>query len=166
MVRGHAGQGSLHNLAVGDVEFVRGEDVVEAEEAEAFAEGAQLAAPRDDAGVSEHPVDHARALDGPPVVEVAEQDLRAGAVLVVRDDALAEELFHLVVPFAGGKAQVNAEDVEGAAADQDRGVQASARLPGTGEADVEVLVRDNGLDTTAAAMLDAIRAFRPNLVKP
>ncbi|MBS0222960.1 MAG: hypothetical protein JSR91_19710 [Proteobacteria bacterium] len=29
-----------------------------------------------------------------------------------------------------------------------------------------VLVRDNGLDTTAAAMLDAIRAFRPNLVKP
>lgn len=28
-----------------------------------------------------------------------------------------------------------------------------------------VLVRDNGLDTSAAAMLDAIRAFRPNLVK-
>jgi hypothetical protein len=29
-----------------------------------------------------------------------------------------------------------------------------------------VLVRDNGLDRSAAAMLDAIRAFRPNLVKP
>lgn len=29
-----------------------------------------------------------------------------------------------------------------------------------------VLVRDNGLDTRAAAMLDAVRAFRPNLVKP
>ena len=28
-----------------------------------------------------------------------------------------------------------------------------------------VLVRDNGLDTSAAAMLDAVRAFRPNLVK-
>jgi len=27
-----------------------------------------------------------------------------------------------------------------------------------------VLVRDNGLDTRAAAMLDAVRAFRPNLV--
>jgi hypothetical protein len=29
-----------------------------------------------------------------------------------------------------------------------------------------VLVRDNGLDTSAAAMLDAVKAFRPNLVKP
>jgi hypothetical protein len=29
-----------------------------------------------------------------------------------------------------------------------------------------VLVRDNGLDTKSAAMLDAVRAFRPNLVKP
>jgi hypothetical protein len=29
-----------------------------------------------------------------------------------------------------------------------------------------VLVRDNGLDVRAAAMLDAIRSFRPNLVKP
>lgn len=29
-----------------------------------------------------------------------------------------------------------------------------------------VLVRDNGLDASAAAMLDAIRAFRPNLLKP
>ena len=28
-----------------------------------------------------------------------------------------------------------------------------------------VLVRDNGLDMSAAAMLDAVRAFRPNLVK-
>ncbi len=28
-----------------------------------------------------------------------------------------------------------------------------------------VLVRDNGLDKSAAAMLDAVRAFRPNLVK-
>ena len=28
-----------------------------------------------------------------------------------------------------------------------------------------VLVRDNGLDTSAATMLDAVRAFRPNLVK-
>jgi hypothetical protein len=28
-----------------------------------------------------------------------------------------------------------------------------------------VLVRDNGLDTTAATMLDAVRAFRPNLVQ-
>lgn len=27
-----------------------------------------------------------------------------------------------------------------------------------------VLVRDNGLDTTASAMLDAVKAFRPNLV--
>jgi hypothetical protein len=29
-----------------------------------------------------------------------------------------------------------------------------------------VLVRDNGLDTRASTMLDAVRAFRPNLVKP
>jgi hypothetical protein len=29
-----------------------------------------------------------------------------------------------------------------------------------------VLVRDNGLDTRAAAMLDAVKAFRPNLVRP
>jgi hypothetical protein len=29
-----------------------------------------------------------------------------------------------------------------------------------------VLVRDNGLDASAGAMLDAIRAFRPNLVTP
>lgn len=29
-----------------------------------------------------------------------------------------------------------------------------------------VLVRDNGLDTKSSAMLDAVRAFRPNLVKP
>jgi hypothetical protein len=29
-----------------------------------------------------------------------------------------------------------------------------------------VLVRDNGLDARAAAMLDAVRTFRPNLVKP
>jgi hypothetical protein len=29
-----------------------------------------------------------------------------------------------------------------------------------------VLVRDNGLDVRAAAMLDAVRAFRPNLVRP
>jgi hypothetical protein len=29
-----------------------------------------------------------------------------------------------------------------------------------------VLVRDNGLDIRASAMLDAVRAFRPNLVKP
>jgi hypothetical protein len=29
-----------------------------------------------------------------------------------------------------------------------------------------VLVRDNGLDRSSAAMLDAIRALRPNLVKP
>lgn len=29
-----------------------------------------------------------------------------------------------------------------------------------------VLVRDNGLDGSAAAMLDAIRTFRPNLPKP
>src|SRR5258707_15072947 len=29
-----------------------------------------------------------------------------------------------------------------------------------------VLVRDNGLDRRASAMLDAVRAFRPNLVKP
>ena len=29
-----------------------------------------------------------------------------------------------------------------------------------------VAVRDNGLDTRAAAMLDAIKAFRPNLVRP
>lgn len=28
-----------------------------------------------------------------------------------------------------------------------------------------LLVRDNGLDTRASAMLDAVRAFRPNLVK-
>ena len=28
-----------------------------------------------------------------------------------------------------------------------------------------VLVRDNGLDTSAATMLDAVRAFRPNLVQ-
>ncbi len=28
-----------------------------------------------------------------------------------------------------------------------------------------VLVRDNGLDTKSAAMLDAVKAFRPNLVK-
>jgi hypothetical protein len=28
-----------------------------------------------------------------------------------------------------------------------------------------VLVRDNGLDTSASAMLDAVKAFRPNLVK-
>lgn len=28
-----------------------------------------------------------------------------------------------------------------------------------------VLVRDNGLDTSASAMLDAVRTFRPNLVK-
>ncbi len=28
-----------------------------------------------------------------------------------------------------------------------------------------VLVRDNGLDTTAARMLDAVRGFRPNLVQ-
>lgn len=28
-----------------------------------------------------------------------------------------------------------------------------------------VLVRDNGLDTKASAMLDAVRAFRPNLVQ-
>jgi len=28
-----------------------------------------------------------------------------------------------------------------------------------------VLVRDNGLDTKASAMLDAVRTFRPNLVK-
>ena len=29
-----------------------------------------------------------------------------------------------------------------------------------------VLVRDNGLDKRASAMLDAVKAFRPNLVKP
>jgi hypothetical protein len=29
-----------------------------------------------------------------------------------------------------------------------------------------VLVRDNGLDTSAATMLDAVRSFRPNLVRP
>jgi hypothetical protein len=29
-----------------------------------------------------------------------------------------------------------------------------------------LLVRDNGLDTKSAALLDAVRAFRPNLVKP
>ena len=29
-----------------------------------------------------------------------------------------------------------------------------------------VLVRDNGLDTRSSAMLDAVRTFRPNLVKP
>jgi hypothetical protein len=29
-----------------------------------------------------------------------------------------------------------------------------------------VAVRDNGLDTRAAAMLDAVKAFRPNLVRP
>jgi hypothetical protein len=28
-----------------------------------------------------------------------------------------------------------------------------------------VLVRDNGLDKSAAAMLDAVRSFRPNLVR-
>jgi hypothetical protein len=28
-----------------------------------------------------------------------------------------------------------------------------------------VLVRDNGLDTSSAAMLDAVKAFRPNLVQ-
>ena len=28
-----------------------------------------------------------------------------------------------------------------------------------------VLVRDNGLDTKASAMLDAVKTFRPNLVK-
>jgi hypothetical protein len=28
-----------------------------------------------------------------------------------------------------------------------------------------ILVRDNGLDVTASAMLDAVRTFRPNLVK-
>ena len=28
-----------------------------------------------------------------------------------------------------------------------------------------VLVRDNGLDTRASAMLDAVKSFRPNLVK-
>jgi hypothetical protein len=29
-----------------------------------------------------------------------------------------------------------------------------------------VLVRDNGLDVRAAQMLDAVKAFRPNLVRP
>ncbi len=29
-----------------------------------------------------------------------------------------------------------------------------------------LLVRDNGLDVRASAMLDAVRAFRPNLVRP
>ncbi len=29
-----------------------------------------------------------------------------------------------------------------------------------------VLVRDNGLDARASAMLDAVKAFRPNLVRP
>ncbi len=29
-----------------------------------------------------------------------------------------------------------------------------------------LLVRDNGLDTSAAAMLDAVRTLRPNLIKP
>lgn len=29
-----------------------------------------------------------------------------------------------------------------------------------------VLVRDNGLDARAAAMLDAVKSFRPNLVRP
>jgi hypothetical protein len=28
-----------------------------------------------------------------------------------------------------------------------------------------VLVRDNGLDTKAVTMLDAVKAFRPNLVQ-
>jgi hypothetical protein len=28
-----------------------------------------------------------------------------------------------------------------------------------------VMVRDNGLDTSASAMLDAVKAFRPNLIK-
>jgi hypothetical protein len=27
-------------------------------------------------------------------------------------------------------------------------------------------VRDNGLDMRAAAMLDAVKSFRPNLVRP
>jgi hypothetical protein len=31
---------------------------------------------------------------------------------------------------------------------------------------VAVAVRDNGLDTRATAMLDAVKAFRPNLVRP
>jgi hypothetical protein len=30
---------------------------------------------------------------------------------------------------------------------------------------VAVAVRDNGLDTRAAAMLDAVKSFRPNLVR-
>ena len=29
-----------------------------------------------------------------------------------------------------------------------------------------VLVRDNGLDVRAAAMLDAVKSFRPNLIRP
>jgi hypothetical protein len=29
-----------------------------------------------------------------------------------------------------------------------------------------VVVRDNGLDSNAMAMLDAVKAFRPNLVRP
>lgn len=29
-----------------------------------------------------------------------------------------------------------------------------------------VLVRDNGLDTRATAMLDAVKSFRPNLIRP
>ena len=29
-----------------------------------------------------------------------------------------------------------------------------------------VVVRDNGLDANAMAMLDAVKAFRPNLVRP
>jgi len=29
-----------------------------------------------------------------------------------------------------------------------------------------LLIRDNGLDTRAAAMLDAVRLFRPNLIEP
>jgi hypothetical protein len=29
-----------------------------------------------------------------------------------------------------------------------------------------VAVRDNGLDTNASAMLDAVKSFRPNLVRP
>jgi hypothetical protein len=28
-----------------------------------------------------------------------------------------------------------------------------------------ILVRDNGLDTRASAMLDAVKAFRPSLVQ-
>jgi len=91
----------------------------------------------------------------------AEAFAAAGArVYVVDVDAAAGEEAVGAIRERGGQAAFVAADLRLSTWSLDDGLRPVRGTPAA------VAVRDNGLDTRTSAMFDAVKSFRPNLVRP